>query len=277
MNRFLLYLVLVVSLSLLLSGCAVGPKIVYTETTHYALVDSNMARQTQDDISIDLSPLQDSDYRESYFNQDIEVLVQPLFSESLVRQNTNIYVDYYRNLTAFKVTIYNNTDHILRMGDARIVYINPDSDEPVMALSKEQILSDIPYRVPFYTDLVAHIQNKYPKTPTEVAKGNSLLALTNVTKRLSFMNGFNKEVLPQMKSSGIVLFPIKPEQASQGKISFIDLVSKTDEAGNVLKKVRFDYAVKTFKKYWKKNNQKDKGWVEISKEGYEKGLAKENK
>lgn len=77
-----------------------------------------------------------------------------------------------------------------------------------------------------------------------------------------------------MRISGILAFPVSPENASRGKISFIDMVSKTDKAGTPTEKVRFDHNVKTLKKYWKYNSKKDKDWVEIKEADYTKGKNK---
>ena len=80
------------------------------------------------------------------------------------------------------------------------------------------------------------------------------------------------EILPGMKTSGYVFFPVKPEKISDGKISFIDMVSKTDAAGNPASKVRFDYKVKSLTYYYKVDPNTNT-WAAIKEDEYNKGLT----
>jgi len=252
---------------LLILSCS--QQIRYQKTSYFDLVDKNMAKQKKGDITVELFPLTDNEYKKSFYTQKIEVYDISVLSESGMKEKP-FPIQYYNGLTAFKVNIINNTDHIIRMRDARIAFIDPDSDEPIMTLSKSEVLEDPASYFPYYNQLRAYILQWYFKTDPNYLDASLTKAFKRITKKLKFINGFNKEILPGMKSSGIILFPITPEQASEGKISFIDLVSKTDKAGNPIKKVRMDFAIKVIYKYWKYDPNLKK-WVKINKSEYEKG------
>ena len=146
------------------------------------------------------------------------------------KKELNWKVKFFEKLLPFQVTIINNTGHILRMRDSRVAYIEPGSDEPLMALDKATILEDMEI-LPVYDQLIwmlNHYQHEIINDLDEcVEKG-----LRKVIKKIKFINAFNREIMPDMKFTGIVVFPIDPAEASEGKVSFIDMVSKTDNAGN---------------------------------------------
>ncbi len=262
---------------ILLSSCASQIRTKYTTTKMFDLVDKNMAKQSKGGIEIEVKPVNDDFKKKSYFTQKIKVMYIPILSDQVVAENIPFEIDYFDGLTTFEVNIVNNTNHILRMRDSRVVFIDPDSDEPVMGLDKSTILDDFESTIPYYNTLIKYITKNYDQTPPEIAETQVIRALQKITKKLKFINGFNKEIMPGMRAKGIIMFPVSPEQASQGKISFIDMVSKTDKAGNPTEKVRFDYSVKVLNRYWKYNAKTDKDWVEISASDYQKGVQKTKK
>ena len=78
------------------------------------------------------------------------------------------------------------------------------------------------------------------------------------------------EIMPSMRATGTLIFPVKPEKAADGLISFVDMVSKTDPAGNPTERVRFDYKTEILNRYWKVDPNANQ-WVEIQKDEYNKG------
>jgi len=258
---------------LILSSCATTPKIQYKKLTEFGIAYNDEAKQTKEGISIELAPLDvTKEYKEAKYNQEFIVIYKPLLSDSYQKAKTEIIIDYFYQLTPFEVEIVNNTDHILRMRDSRVAFIDPDSDEPLMALDTGEILGD--YEVlPAYQNLIDYITEKYPATGDLIESGTEK-ALKKITKKLKFVNGFNREIMPGMRMKGIIVFPIDPVDAGEGKISFIDMVSKTDAAGNPIKKVRFDYRVKPNIKYLRYDKATDTEWKEINEQEYEAGQVK---
>jgi hypothetical protein len=256
-------------LACVLSAIGCAPSIQYTTETFAALDPSIQSKQEIDNISIELNVLPDKEYEKSYYKQTINVFQSPLFGQPGLYDAEESFSDYFAKSTPFEVTIVNNTNHILRMRDARIVYIDPNSDEPKMALDKQTISEDIQSQLPSYKTIYKRLAEKYRHDKPSHLNEQITTALKHVTSGIEFVNGFNKEIMPGMRIRGIVAFPIETKVVAQGKVSFIDMVSETDAAGNPTKKVRFDYRVATIDKFYKRDPMKDKAWVEIKKEEYD--------
>lgn len=275
MKRSILIATMLSIVILMLSSCASGPpKIQYTTDIQVKLAQNIQAEQKKEGITIKLEPIDDKIYEKSHFKQNFDVIYTPLLSSNPVQEKKEFLVDFFHKLTPFNVTIINNTDHILRMRDSRVVFIDPNDDEPIYALDKAAITEDME-SLPVYEKLGKIIKEKYPQTAQEFIETQLFKNISKVVEKLKFVNGFNKEIMPDMKYSGIIVFPIEPELAADGKISFIDMVSKTDNAGNPTKKVRFDYLVQAMNRYWRYNPASDSEWKEISEQEYKAGQTKQ--
>ncbi len=257
--------------ALFMFGCATTSKVQFTKTVEAALQDGAKSEQSIKDITIIVSPLDVSKelQNEEKYKKSIPVYYKPFLSEEGLYA-TPMNLDFYYGTTPFEVTVVNNTDHILRMKDSRIAFIDPALDEPIMGLDVAAISEDV-------TLLPA-----YAKTNDEIAKLKPLnnnhkaaveTELKNIAKSLKFVNAFNREILPGMRFSGIVVIPVSPEKMSEGKLSFIDMVSKTDSAGNPIERVRFDYRVQPVEKYWKLDPTLSKTWISVTKEEFDMGLV----
>lgn len=242
-------------------GC--GPVIKFQMETFATLDQSTQSKQETGNISIEVANLPDNEYEKSFYAQPVR-----LYKEE---SNPNKTVTYFSGSTAFWVTIVNNTNHILRMRDARVIFIDPNSDEPKMAMDKEEILKDVESQLPAYKTELERFSKSLMAEPAVIPE-QLKIALENITKKLDFINGFNREIMPGMRLKGILMFPFEPKYMAQGKISFIDMVSETDEAGNPTKKVRFDFRLTTIDRYWRYNSATDKSWVEIKKDEYDTGV-----
>ena len=273
------------------NGCS--PKMY---TTKYSKVpEVRLAKDVQSDqtiggIKIVMAPLDEKEYDKSFYKQSFNTYYIPLLIKPLPENKTQATIEqlirFYENLTPFSVTIINNTDHILRMKDARVVYVDPNSDEPVIALDKQTIKEDIKTTIPAYNQSLINIKNKimatkggdgsfYPSlNPT--LEIDLVKAMTDILNQIKFINGFNMEIMPGMKTSGILMFPIDPIKISEGKVSFIDMTSKTDAAGNPIEKVRFDYKMKSFNRFWKVEPNTN-SWVEIKEDEFNKGQTNPEK
>ncbi|HOG19191.1 MAG TPA: hypothetical protein PKW37_01935 [Salinivirgaceae bacterium] len=252
-------------------GCAPKAYVTqYAQTSQAQLAKNVEASQTKGNITIELTPLSDKEYEKTFYKQKIDVLYTPLLSTE-VKQKTEEYLfQVYSDLTPFQVTVINNTPHILRMGASRVIFVDPDSDEPVFALDKLGILQDIKGTFPAYEALINRVKKEYPLTSAEMIEADVTKGFTEVINKLKFINGFNMEIMPSMRATGTLIFPVKPEKAADGLISFVDMVSKTDPAGNPTERVRFDYKTEILNRYWKVDPNANQ-WVEIQKDEYNKG------
>jgi len=186
--------------------------------------------------------------------------------------------DYY--LTAALVKISNNTNHILRMKDARI-YLRLQEEDPVKAVTKLGNPS---------LEIIDQKGNVLPKSAIEgdeslihwvtylenVFKSNqkgiilypypvglaSQVILQNKGK-YKLITDVDTEILPGDTYTGILLFPtvLTSDKYSKANIKFYDLTTKTDAAGNPVEKVTFDFEfnIKTLHMWWDKNQNK---WIE---------------
>ena len=259
----------VVSFLFFLSACVSVPqKTQYATKTEYDLVDSVEARQTIKDITITLKPLNvDQEIQKEKYVQHYTVSYIPFLETQLKTVAVPLRTNIYEGTVAFEVEIINNTDHILRMRDSRVAYIDPDMDEPVMALDKATIVDD-PEILPAYRTVLQYLLKKYrPKNDVRVSINH---AFSRIAKKIKFINGFNREILPGMRTRGVILFPVEASEAAEGKISFIDMVARTDKAGNPLERVRFDYRIKSKNRYYKSGPNGE--WIEISQDEYQQGI-----
>jgi hypothetical protein len=248
-------------------GCA--PSIQFQTATFATLDPSTQAKQEIDNISIEMNVLPDKEYEKSYYKQTINVFKGLYNGKEIMRDVEVDFSQYFDKSTPFEVTIINNTNHILRMRDSRIVFIEPGSDEPKLALDKQTISEDIESALPSFKPIFDVLSHKYYRTKPSYLKDQIVIAMKHVTNNIVFINGFNQEIMPGMRIKGIVAFPIESKQVAQGKVSFIDMVSETDNAGNITKKVRFDFRITTIDKFYRYNPSTDKGFVEIKKDEYD--------
>ncbi|CAN2044891.1 hypothetical protein GMMP1_1490006 [Candidatus Magnetomoraceae bacterium gMMP-1] len=240
----------VIFMVIIISGCATTPpKPIYLKKVLFDLTDSSQAIQTQQNITIELKPMNIvQEHLKSRYVQPFKITYIPFLSEKSVIKNVPLNVPFYHDLLPFRVTIINNTDHILRMKDSRVAYIDPSSDEPVMALDKAILYEDMEV-LPAYNIIKNRLIKEY--TPLNDIDESIERSLKKIIKKIKFINAFNKEIMPGMRYTGVIVFPISPTEAGEGKVSFIDMVSETDQAGNIKRKVRFDYRVKPIYKYYK--------------------------
>ena len=273
MKKRLLITMLLLIVLVILSSCATTPKIQYGTDYQVILSKNSPAEQKKEGITIKLEPIDDKIYDQSYFKQDFTVIYTPLLATEPVQAEKELLIEFFYKQTPLNVTIINNTDHILRMRDSRVCFIDPNSDEPIMALDQATIMGDLE-SLPIYEYLGKKLKENYPQTKQSYIDSQLMMNIPKIVQKLKFINGFNREIMPDMKYSGIIVFPIDKVEAADGKISFIDMVSKTDNAGNPIEKVRFDYFVQAVKRYWRYNPETDTEWKEINEQEYEAGQVK---
>lgn len=273
------------------SGCS--PKIAtstYKSEAYLNLSEKTPSSQTKGGITIDVKLPSESDYKNPKFNRVFNFKVIPkattismkLDPEGYYEFTENVELPFYLDLTPFKVVISNNTDHILRLKDSRIVFIDNNSEEPYRGLTKQELVQDIT-QLPVYQVTLRDLKAKHPNSKPGYIESQLKMALLDIIDDLKIINNFNNEIIPDMKSSGVIIFPVSSKKLSEGKVSFVDFISKTDAAGNATEKVRFDYETTLSTKYFKGGTPSGVGtsikssWVETTKDDYIKGQTSPDK
>jgi len=140
--------------------------------------------------------------------------------------------------------IKNNTKHILRMRDARI-YLIIEGVEPLPAISSfDELLKQ--------ADYFENVTNRQrarevvllvlQKSPLPEGFFRSIVLYNKRNYKL--INDINAEILPGFSYEGILVFPIIPSFSPQAKISFFDVTTRVDAAGNPIEKTLFDFNLK---------------------------------
>jgi hypothetical protein len=171
----------------------------------------------------------------------------PKGPDGLSWENPFATADGRISLLLLAAKIVNNTDHILRMKDAR-VYLIPEGKEPLSAIAKFEDLLEV-------VDVFERLANQHlaeqsqggliriGKTP-QLPKGFYRTMLTHNRASFKLINDLGKEVLPGFTYEGFLIFPSAPDIQGTAKISFFDITTKMDMAGNPVEKARFDFALK---------------------------------
>lgn len=263
-------LMLVSIVILMLSSCASGPPTIpiwpYKE---YKLVTEQT--QTKNGMTIDVEPLTpentykhpelyafDLDQLPKYFQGGMVSGGFPIGLQGKRWQYTFGFENDF--IVAMKVKITNNTDHILRMGDARI-YLRIEDEEPIAAVAN---LGDPTALVD--ADKKVHIRSAYDgdeslihwvtyfeeqwdkKRVKQMFDLGYPVGLTSQIinihkKKYKLINDMEKEILPGDTYSGILFFPALISY-DKVNVKFYDVVTKTDPAGNPIEKTTFDFEFK---------------------------------
>jgi len=145
----------------------------------------------------------------------------------------------------FWAKIKNGTSHILKMGDAR-VYLIIEEQEPIPAFSSfNELLRSVDYFEASTNQYLA-----------QQAKG-FLGGLVKVNRRLpagfyrslvlyhkssyKLINDLNKEILPGFTYEGMLAFPSAVTTDRSAKVTFFNVITKTDAAGNPVEKTQFEF------------------------------------
>ncbi|MBS1491615.1 MAG: hypothetical protein JSS93_13900 [Bacteroidetes bacterium] len=275
------YLILF-SLSLCLNSCSIvwGPNYWSIPKMQIA---SDKPCQTQGGVNICIEMFNSAEeYKNSiYKNLTVNVMSYPLLSTVASPSTYTISgpVEFYKGIATFKVTITNNTDHIINLADSRLAYISNDNNEPVFALSRQDF-SDNVDNLPVSKDLYNDIKHGFPATPYDQVSNQVHSILVSISKQAKILSYSTTEILPNSKASGYAVFPISiSKMSTDGKVSFIDIITKSDKAANTVEKTRIDFDIKILKEYWKnalvdKNVRYSKVQnVTIDQAEYEKGLT----
>ena len=117
-----------------------------------------------------------------------------------------------------KISITNNTGHVVRLNSAVISAFDP-ADNQYQMLSKDEILS--------------YLYQQFPCPPSQSGLANQV--------RLYRLIDRNTELLPNRTTTGyLVYLPVDGTMPGVWKLTIYDLPVKTNEAGAVVKTVNFE-------------------------------------
>lgn len=186
-------------------------------------------------------------------------------------------------LTVFKVKITNNTGHVLKMKEARILlriegedpikpvinmgdatieqFENPAGSGKFIPLPKSAIAQD-----QSLVQWVTGIESKYEETrkhgflELEYPIGINSQVIAQNKKNYKLIADVDVEILPEDSYSGILLFPVFVSY-DELSLKMYEFVTKTDAAGNPTERTNFDYKFKIGSgKMWLNRNESK--WVD---------------
>ena len=185
-----------------------------------------------------------------------------------------------RSLVVVSVTVKNETDHILRMGDARI-YLRIPGYEPIKAFTTvgdtnltPVLLGDETKMLPkawsngeglvgWITNAEIEFEATRPKGMIswyEYPVGICSQVIAQNRRAYKLISDVELEILPGDTYTGLLLFPSEVGD-SDASVKFYDITTKTDAAGNPTEKVTFEFPLKS-KHIQKWFNQQEKKWID---------------
>jgi len=268
-----LFFIALVITTMLLAGCATVPKIKYIKNFTIQLPDKPEAELTINDVTVNITPMNVSkELMDQKYNKKFTVYYTPYFAP--IYETFERKINFFNGTTPYEVTITNNTDQILKMLETRVMYLDPITEspaEPYMALDLGTIIQN-PNVLPVFDELVNSFSSLKPQSQNHVVQiGNEIVSLA---KQMKIVNQPSREIMPGMKYTGIIIIPISSQKITEGKLSFVDMVTKSATAGYATEKVRYDFTVRKIEKYWKQDKSISKDWLEITSEEYNTGTAK---
>jgi len=214
---------LAVSLLLLVFGC-VAPT-TYTKIW-YEMDPSTPETQAKDNVMITVKYVEKS-YEAISRYPEFSVHRERLPTEggswgaiTSADKNENLWYEF-PGITIFHCTLGNGTGHILRMRDARAYLVASGKNFP--ALQKQELGE--------------------PGPPLDSKWRIELKKLVTKNRRLKLINDFSTEILPGQTYEGFLFFEVDPAEATSGKLSFFDVTTRTDAAGNPTKKTTFEWKI----------------------------------
>ena len=243
---------------LLLIGCAGTFNVPPREFEQFSFKDGSKFSLEKEKIKITLNLLRPTDMLEypqycSFDPDQLPAFEKKKFYKILTYKDDRIWnyifssPDYKKGIIACHVVMENNTDHILRMRDARI-YLIPKNTEPIAALSTLSEVQDLCTKLEGLYEgekgLTKNEQNfwigNYP-----VGLSEAILELNK--EHIKLITDVGAEVLPTFSYSGLLVFPYISDDIEDLTISFFDITVETDAAGNAVRKTRFDFPLMTEK------------------------------
>ncbi len=237
-----------------LVACApVTRQIPTLRVTQYALQPESVQTQTKSNVAITAGVLRITDI---YDHPDLFAFRQ---EEAGFPDNAYLKRNYPRDpggrqweywfaspdaseqLLICWVSIKNGTDHILRMRDARI-YLVADGRDPIPAIGAFDGLLSQADR--YWSMTVRQAQESRGLIRLTPPEGFARAVLSGRREAFKLINDVSREILPGFTLEGMLAFPMIPTTFGSVTLSFFDITTKTDAAGNAVEKARFDFALR---------------------------------
>ena len=208
--------------------------------TFQSRVIDDIPAKTISSVTIELEPISLKviyDYPElfkvpqSFFEVEGWSLAKYILSRDYENNNWYyIFANEQSGLSPFKVKITNNTEHIIKMSDARIYLLEGDRD-PYEAIGKIDELRD----------WVSYVESKNINFPESYAGMASSLIKAH-SRDYKLINDIDREILPGFSYGGLLVFPTIPKaEPKDVKVVFYNITTKTDAAGNPSEKAMFEF------------------------------------
>ncbi len=204
---------------ILFAGCATAKYRIW-----YELETSTPSPQTLNDVTIDVQYLGPEKAQTHPALQiprkELPGGVKGSWTAISREKKGMVWVYPFKGMVAFYVKITNNTAHILRMGDARIFLVIEEETYP--ALTRNQLTAML---------------TKEDGSPT-------LESAFIAHRKTKLINDLATEILPDFSTKGFIAFEVPPEVvAGKGSLSFFDVTTKVDKAGNPIEKTKFTFKI----------------------------------
>ena len=273
--RFIRALAALAAAALVVSCASTAKKIPTVEFSQYGLVQGPTQSEKKSDIEISVTTIRPSDIYD----------YPKLFSFSLAEGADYFLKQQYpvgpggsswefpfmtpdgtESLLLCWVKLVNGTDHILRMGDAR-VYLIVEGDDPLPAYSTMEDL----YREADRFEQAANqkLAKQWKKTLVKIGDMPQLpqgfyRSIINTHRgAYKLINDVSKEILPGFTYKGLLVFPASPSVQGQARLAFYDITTKTDAAGNPTEKARFEFPLE---------NQRITMWYDRAQKRWQAGV-----
>ena len=264
----------------------------------YTLTESAARNQTKSDITIRVTPLSKAGMYEhpelfAFHRSEIakEIADGINFGEYYKKDYEGKYWCYTfgvaeDQLAAFQVEIRNGTDHILRMKDARIYMEVGDRDpvaavrnlgdptlmprpgtEPITPVAPRSALESDESLVHWVTYFEEEAERKRPKKNLfdghyKPPIGLASQVISRNRQAYKLIANVRAEILPGRSYRGILLFPVIIS-FDTATVSFYDIHTKTDAAGNPTEKQTFTFPLKLNRVQMQWDGKQEKRWKKV--------------
>jgi hypothetical protein len=286
------------SIVLTLAGCAGGQKAAQVSLfPEYVLANSAEQTQAKSAVTISVTPLGPSGMYEhpELFAFKKDELPDPIGGEpSFLTYYKKDYQGQYwcytfgaadQDLAVFSVEIENGTDHILRMKDARI-YLEVEGHDPVAAVTKlgdptlvpatNPALKVIPKSAADGDESLIHWVTYWEQEAEKTRSKHTLMdglykipiglrsqVILQNRPAYKLIADVGAEILPGKSMHGILLFPVTAS-FDTATLSFYDISTKTDAAGNPTERQTFTFPVKLDRIQMQFDDKQEKRWKTVS-------------
>lgn len=286
-KNYKLFVTLLLFFSVIFSAYSQKTKTVSIYKFKQYVFDESEGKQTKSGLTIEVEPLSVSGlykHPELYsFTSDAMPQEFRTYLTTSFNQYDNKYWSYPLgsgdyNLTAMLIKITNNTGHILKMSDARIL-LRIEGEDPIKPVTKmgnstmaSKTLADgktvsLPMSAISEDNSLMHwvtaMEIKFDATRKkgfisfQYPYGLNAQVIALHKKNYKLIADVDAEILPDDSYSGVLLFPVMVSYSNLN-LKLYEFVTKTDPAGNPSERTNFDFKLKLEDQtlWWEYNKNK---------------------